>query len=137
VGGRWRRIRGRGAAALLALGLVLPGCAGTAPGPRPDDFPLHTSSPPVEIHWRVSLDPRLVRAEGLIERRQHVLGSAWLQLLGFDVTGATVSFTTPVRVRWLSNSDFEWFSLQLRPLGTEQQFDVRVYSFEHPEESTP
>ena len=137
MGGRWRRVRGGGTAALLALSLALAGCAGTTPGPRPDDFPLHTSSPPVEIHWQVGLDPRLVRADGLVERRQHLLGSAWIQLLGFDVTGAIVSFTAPIRVRWASNSDLERFSIQLRPRGTEQRFDMRVYSFEYPEESTP
>jgi len=135
VGARWRRVRGR-AAALLVSGLLAASCAST-PGPGPADFPLHTFVSPVEFHWQISLDPRLVVATGLVERRQHLLGSAWVQLLGFDVTGAVVSFTAPVRVRWRSNSDFEAFSIPLRPRGTEQRFDVRLYSFEYPEENTP
>lgn len=135
MGARWGQVRGR-AAALLVLGLLAASCA-FAPGPRPGDFALHTLTPPVEFHWQLSLDPRLVVATGLVERRQHLLGSAWVQLLGFDVTGAIVSFTAPVRVHWRSASDLESFSIPLRPRGTEQRFDVRLHSFEYPEESTP
>jgi hypothetical protein len=130
---RWPRVL-RGVVALLIPGLLLAGCAVSAPVPRPADFPFHVVGPPVDIHWRLSLDPSVARADGLIKRRQHHIGSAWLQLIGLDDTGRIVSFTTPARVRWTSESDSESFTITLRPRGREQRFEVRLYSFEYPEE---
>ena len=71
------------------------------------------------------------------ERRHHHIGSAWIQLVGLDATDSIVSFTAPGRVRWRSDSDSEFFTLALRPRGTEQRFEVRLYSFEYQEEMSP
>ena len=106
------------------------------PVPTPADFPLHTSAPPVEIHYRLTTGPDAVRADGLVERKNHI-GSAWLQLLGLDAAGTIVSFTTPTRVHWRSASDLESFAIRLRPRGREERYEVRLYSFEYPEENTP
>ena len=126
-----------GASAVLLPELLLLACAASAPAPAPTDFPLHTAAPPVEMHWRLSTDPKVVKADGLVERRQHLLGSAWIQLLGLDAAGKIVSFTTPIRVSWRSDSDLESFAIPLRPRGGEQRFEMRLYSFEYPEENTP
>jgi hypothetical protein len=57
--------------------------------------------------------------------------------VGLDAAGAIVSFTTPMRVRWRSLWDFEPFVIRLRPRGGEERYEVRLYSFEYPEENTP
>ncbi len=80
------------------------------------------------------MDPSVARADGLVERRQHHIRSAWLQLVGLDATGRIVSFTTPTWVLWRSESDLESFTIKLRPRGGEERFEVRLYSFEYPEE---
>ena len=121
---------------LVALGLLLASCAAKGTVPMPADFPSHTSAPPVEIHFRLTTRSDAVRADGLVERKSHI-GSAWLQLLGLDATGTIVSFTTPTRVHWRSASDLESFAIQLRPRGREERYEVRLYSFEYPEENTP
>ena len=82
-------------------------------------------------------DPTAVRADGLVERRNHLIAVAWLQLLGLDAAGRVVSFTTPTRVRWTSEADLESFTIPLRPRWGEQRFEIRLYSFEYPEENTP
>jgi hypothetical protein len=131
------RIVCHGVSVLLIAALPMAGCATPAPAPGPADYPLHVAAPPVEIHWRLSVDANGARADGLVERRQHLIGSAWLQLLGLDATGRAVSFSPPIRVRWTSASDVEWFSIRLRPRGGEQRFEMRLFSFEYPEENTP
>lgn len=131
----WIR-RGR-LAALVAAGFLLGSCAAIGPAPTPADFPRHTAAPPVEIHWRLRTGPETVRAEGLVERRNDLIASAWIQLVGLDAAGTIVSFSTAIRVRWRSASDLEWFAIQLRPRGREDRYDVRLYSFEYPEENTP
>jgi hypothetical protein len=123
--------------ALLLLQLVLAGCVASTPAPRPADFPFHTAAPPVDIYWRLSQDPNRVRAEGLIERRQHHVGRAWLQLVGLDGAGRVVSFTASIWVGWRSESDLESFRITLRPRGTEQRFEVWLHDFEYPEEMGP
>jgi hypothetical protein len=57
--------------------------------------------------------------------------------LGLDAAGTIVSFTTPTRVHWRSPSDLESFAIRLRPRGREDRYEVRLYSFEYPEENTP
>ena len=131
------RISSRGLAALLATTALLAGCAASVAAARPADFPLHSEAPPVDFYWRLSVTPTAVQADGLVERRNHLIAGAWLQLLGLDATGRIVSFTTPTRVRWRSESDVESFTIPLRPRGGEQRFEVRLYSFEYPEENTP
>jgi hypothetical protein len=128
------RHRCGGLVALVMTGLLLASCA-AGPAPTPADFPLHTPAPPVEIHYRLTTGPDAVRADGLVERKKHI-GSAWLQLLGLDAAGTIVSFTTPTRVHWRSASDLESFAIQLRPRGREERYEVRLYSFEYPEENT-
>ena len=129
---RWSRVL-RGVAAPLIADVLLAGCLAAPPAPRPTDFPFHAAEPPFNIHWRLSPDPDVARADGLIERRQHHIGSAWLQLVGLDATGRIVSFTTPAWVFWRSESDSESFTITLRPRGREQRFEVRLYSFEYQE----
>ena len=121
----------------MALGLLLASCAAKGPGPMPADFPSHTSASPVEIHYRLTTGSDAVRADGLVERRNDLIGSAWLQLVGLDAAGAITSFSTPIRVRWRSASDLESFAIQLRPRGREERYEVRLYSFEYPEENRP
>ena len=130
----WRHGCG-GLVALVMTGLLLASCA-AGPASTPADFPLHTPAPPVEIHYRITTGPDAVRADGLVERKSHI-GSAWLQLLGLDAAGTIVSFTTPTRVHWRSASDLESFAIRLRPRGREERYEVRLYSFEYPEENTP
>jgi hypothetical protein len=103
---------------------------------RPADFPFHVAAPPVDIHWRLSLEGDVARADGLIERRHPYVASAWLQLLGLDASGRIVSFTSPTWVRW-SGWDSESFTIRLRPRGREQRFEVRLYSLEYVEETSP
>jgi hypothetical protein len=132
-GGRWRAL-----GALGAAGVLLASCARiNTPAPAPADFPIHRSAPPVELHYRLATGPDGVQAAGLAERRNPLIGSAWLQLVGVDAAGAIVSFTTPMRVRWRSLWDFEPFVIRLRPRGGEERYEVRLYSFEYPEENTP
>jgi len=123
--------------ALVVGGLLAGSCAAIGRAPTPADFPRHTVALPVEIHWDLTIARDTVRAEGLVERRNDLIGSAWLQLVGLDAAGAITSFSTPIRVRWRSASDLEWFAIQLRPHGRDERYDVRLYSFEYPEESTP
>jgi hypothetical protein len=126
-----------GGLALLVATVVVAGCATSGAAWRPADFPLHSEAPPVAFHWRLTEDPTAVRADGLVERRNHLIGGAWLQLLGLDAAGRVVSFTTPTRVRWTSEADLESFTIPLRRRGGEQRFEMRLYSFEYPEENTP
>jgi hypothetical protein len=130
-------ISSAGLAALLVTTALLAGCAATVVAARPADFPLHSEAPPVDLHWRLTVAPNAVQADGLVRRRNHAIGSAWLQLLGFDAADRIVSFTTPTRVRWNSESDVESFTIPLRPRGGELRFDVRLHSFEYPEDNTP
>jgi hypothetical protein len=123
--------------ALLTLALLLASCPACAPLPKPVDFPFHETAAPFEIHWRLTPGPSIARADGLIERRHRHIGSAWIQLVGRDATDSIVSFTAPGRVRWRSYSDSEFFTIALRPRGTEQRFEVRLYSFEYQEEMSP
>ena len=118
---------------LVTLAL-LSGCAGGAPLPKPADFPLHTQAYPVDFHWRLDMAPNVVQAEGLAQRRNHYIASARLQLLGLDTTGRVVSFTAPFWVAWRFERDLEPFTIRLRPKGGEERFEVRVYSFQYPEE---
>lgn len=111
------RISSGGLAALLVTTALLAGCVASVAAARPADFPLHSEAPPVDLYWRVSVAPSAVRADGLVERRNQLIGSAWLQLLGLDATGRIVRFTTPTRVRWNSDSDEESFTIPLRPRG--------------------
>jgi YD repeat-containing protein len=117
--------------------MLLAGCAMSASMPRPADFPFHVAAPPVDIHWRLSLQGDVARAEGLIVRRQPYVASAWLQLLGLDASGRIVSFTPPTWVRWRSSWDSESFTITLRSRGTEERFEVRLHSFEYVEEISP
>jgi hypothetical protein len=131
------RIPSGGLPALLVTTALLAGCVASVAAARPVDFPLHSKAPPVDFYWRLSVTPDAVQADGLVERRNHLIAGAWLQLLGLDATGRIVSFTPPTRVRWNSESDVESFTIPLRPRGGEQRFEVRLYSFEYPEENTP
>jgi hypothetical protein len=116
--------------------MLLTGCALLTPRPRPADFPFHVAAPPIDIHWRLSLQGDVAWADGLIERREPYVGSAWLQLLGVDGSGGVVSFTSPIWVRW-RGWDLEPFTIRLRTRGREQRFEVRLYAFEYVEEIHP
>jgi hypothetical protein len=137
--------RAYGVAALLIV--LLDGCAAVAPMPSPAAYPFHTVAlppadypstypvpsvaPQVEIHWQLTQDSSRIQADGLIERqRDSQIQEVWLQLLGIDATGQTVSFTAPVRFAWRSFSALESFTITLRPRGGEQRYEVRLYMFE-------
>ena len=100
----WTSMRGLGIVcggmAGLLMSVLLAGCA-TAPVPKSADFSFHTSASPFDIHWKLSVDPSVVQADGLIERHNEQIGSARVQLLGLDAAGRIVSFTTPILITWV------------------------------------
>jgi hypothetical protein len=92
---------------------------------------LPSVAPQIELHWRLTVDSNRVQADGLIERQQESqIKEAWLQLLGIDATGRTVSFTPAIRFSWRSPSALESFIIVLKPRGGEQRYEVRLHSFE-------
>lgn len=118
-------------AVAVCLSFLMGGCAASTPTLSPAEYPFHSVTPQIEIHWRLTVDSSRVQADGLIERqRETQIREAWLQLLGLDATGRTVSFTPPIHVLWRSPSTRESFTIALTPRGGEQRYEVRVYSFE-------
>ena len=134
--GAWLQ-RGYGVAALLLF--LLDGCAASAPTLSPAAYPFHSVAlppaeypaayplpsvaPQIELHWRLTVDSNRVQADGLIERQQESqITEVWLQLLGIDATGRTVSFTPPIRFAWRSPSALESFIIVLKPRGGEQRY---------------
>ena len=134
LAGAWLQ-RGYGVAALLLF--LLDGCAASAPTLSPADYPFHSVAlppaeypaayplpsvaPQIELHWRLTVDSNRVQADGLIERQQESqIKEAWLQLLGIDATGRTVSFTPAIRFSWRSPSALESFTIALKPRGGER-----------------
>ena len=115
---------------LLSL-LVLGGCAGAAPTPRPTDYPLHESWPQLDIHWRLAPEAGTTRAAGLVVRRIDMIREAGLQLIGLDGTARIVSFSQPALVSWRGAWDAEPFAVALTPTGTEQRYEVRVLSVQY------
>ena len=137
--------RGYGVAALLIF--LLDGCAASAPTLSPAAYPFHSVAlppakypaaypvpsvaPQIEIHWQLTEDSNRAQADGLIERQpDSQIKEVWLQLLGIDATGRTVSFTPPIRFAWRSASPLEWFTIALTPRGGEQRYEVQLYMFE-------
>src|SRR5262245_44873280 len=114
------RSHGVGRGVLIIHGLLLASCTASGPAPTPADFPVHNPAPPVEIHYRLTTGPDAVRADGLVEQKNHLIGTAWLQLVGLDQAGTIVSFTTPTRIHWRSPSDLESFAIRLWPRGQEE-----------------
>jgi len=135
--------RSYGLAAFLIF--LLDGCAAPAPTLSPAEYSFHSVVPPAKypaayplpsvapqivLHWRLTVDSNRVQADGLIERqRETQIREAWLQLVGIDATGRTVSFTAPVHFLWRSGT-LEPFAIALTPRGGEQRYEVQVYSFE-------
>jgi hypothetical protein len=121
-----------GCSVMVFLIVLLSGCAASTPTLSPAEYPFHGGvGPQIEIHWRLTVDANRVQADGLIERqRETQIREAWLQLLGIDATGQTVSFTPPIHFLWRSPSTLESFTIALTPRGGEQRYEVRVYSFE-------
>ena len=115
---------------LLSL-LVLGGCAGAAPTPRPTDYPLHESWPQLDIHWRLATEVGTTRAAGLVVRRIGPIREARLQLIGLDGTARIVSFSQPALVSWRGAWDAEPFAVALTPTGAEQRYEVRVLSVQY------
>jgi hypothetical protein len=130
IGGRW--ILGAAVAAFL-IPPLLAGCA-AGPTPKPGDFPFHTAAPPLDIHWKLSLDGGVAHADGLVERHHPEVASAKIQMLGLDGSGRVVSFNTPVLVIWGPVWDVEPFTIRLQPRGGEERYEVRVFTFEYREE---
>jgi hypothetical protein len=129
------------------LVFLLHGCAVSAPPLSPAAYPFHSvalppaeypaaypvpsTAPQIELHWRLTVDSNRVQADGLIERQQEShIKEVWLQLLGIDATARTVSFTPPIRFAWRSASALESFTIALKPRGGEQRYEVRLYMFE-------
>src|SRR5262245_56667877 len=133
----------------LAACLVLPlgGCAAQAPALSPADYSFHSvllpaaqypsaypstsDAPQIVLHWRLTVDSNRVQADGLIERQyESHIKDVWLQLVGIDATGRTVSFTPPTRFWWRSPSALDTFRIALEPRGGEQRYEVQLYMFE-------
>ena len=121
---------GCGLAAVLLF--VLNGCAASTPTLKPAEYPFHGGQEPqLLLHWRLTVDSNRVQADGLMERlRESQVRDVWLQLLGIDAAGRTVSHTAPVRFLFRSAGQFEPFTIGLTPRGGEQRYEVRVHSFE-------
>ena len=115
---------------LLSL-LVLGGCAGAAPTPRPTDYPLHESWPQLDIHWRLAPEAGTTRAAGLVVRRIDPIRGARLQLIGLDGAAQIVSFSQPALIGWRGAWDTEPFAVALTPTGAEQRYEVRVLSVQY------
>ncbi len=124
----------------LALGVAAPvsGCGVRAVAVRPTDFPFHaTGHPLVDLHWRLEPGAARVRATGLVEAsRADGLAEVLVELLGRDAEGRVVSrglgrtWGGPLP-RWGTRP----FAVGLRPVGTEVDFELRVWSYAW--ESTP
>lgn len=101
------------------------------PAKYPAAYPVPSVAPQIEIHWQLTEDSNRAQADGLIERQpDSQIKEVWLQLLGIDATGRTVSFTPPIRFAWRSASPLEWFTIALTPRGGEQRYEVQLYMFE-------
>jgi hypothetical protein len=118
-------------AALLPGVVVLGGCAAPGPTPRPGDYPVHVSSPPLNLHFRLTVEPGAARVAGLVERQTDRGAVATVQLIGVDGGGRIVSFSQPLAVRWSGPWDTVSFAMALTPKGGEQRYDVRVQSFQY------
>lgn len=124
-------LRGGCVLAVLAF-LVLSGCAASTPTLSPAEYPFHGGQEPqLALHWRLTVESHRVRADGLMERqRDSHVRDVWLQLLGIDAAGRTVSHTAPVRFLWRTADAFEPFAIELTPRGGEVRYEVRVHTFE-------
>ena len=118
---------------LLALLLALfLGCAETARIPRPQDFPMHASNHPFfDLHWRLERTEKEVRAVGLVEAaRVDQVGAVTVELQEIDASGRVISRamgqTYGGRLDMWESRPFE---VDLRPRGTGDRFEVRVWSF--------
>ena len=120
--------RGRPTIALV-VAFALAACAGGAPAPTPAEFPLHATEQQFYLSWGLALSGDRAVATGVVARRNGEISDAWLQLVGLDAAGHIVSFSGLSHVRWASPWDAEPFTLELRPRGEEQRFEVRVKSF--------
>jgi hypothetical protein len=137
--------RGYGVAALLIF--LLDGCAASPPKLSPAEYSFHSVAlppaeypaayplpsvvPQIELHWRLIVNSNRVQADGLIERQHDShIKDVWLQLVGIDATGRTVSFTPPTQFSWRSAGALESFTIALKPRGGEERYEVRLYMFE-------
>ena len=101
------------------------------PAGYPSVYPLPSTAPQLEVHWRLTVDSNRVQADGVIERqRETQIREVWLQLLGIDAAGRTVSFTAPIRFLWRTPDTLERFTIVLTPRGGEQRYEVQLYTFE-------
>ena len=80
------RVSSGGLPALLVTTALCAGFAASAAAARPP-ISHSTARPPVDFYWRLNVTPTAVQADGLVERRNHLIAGAWLQLLGLDATG--------------------------------------------------
>jgi len=113
----------------LAVTFALAACARGAPAPTLAEFPLHATDQQFDLSWRLALSEDRAVATGVVARRNGEVSDAWLQLVGLDAAGHIVSFNSLSHVRWASPWDVEPFTLELRPRGGEQRFEVRVKAF--------
>ena len=137
----------RGRRVMACLIVFLGGCATSTPTLSPAEYPFHavvlrpaeyptvypapSVEPQLQIHWRLTVDSNRVQADGVVERqRETQIREVWLQLLGIDATGRTVSFTAPIYFLWRSPSTLVPFTIVLTPRGGEERYEVQLFNFE-------
>ena len=118
---------------LVAVLLLLGGCASFRPPDRPKDFPLHqTDHPFFDLHWRLDHQDGRVTAQGLVEAtRQGNFSTVYLLLQGMDKDGRVVSHG--LGRTWSGHLyRFETipFTVHLRPTGQEERFELSVWSYD-------
>jgi len=115
----------------LVLLLLLVGCAAPAPSARSADFPVQSADQFFYFRWALERDGGIVRAVGLVESRVSTFSELTLVLFGLDKSGRVVSrgfgYVTPGFRR-----EAQPFTVDLRPGGQEDRFELKVLSFSLP-----
>ena len=122
---------------LVAVLLLLGGCASFRPLPRPQDFPFRSTDDPFfNLYWRLDRREGAVTATGLVEAaRQGDFSAVYLELRGLDKEGQVVSHG--LGRTWPGELDrFQTipFSVTLRPTGREDRFVLSVWSYDWAED---